>query len=75
MSILPNQVRDLIKEARFYVVFQDGSWRTATDEQWKSEQLWKLRPKRTFWFGGPEALDALEMVWGRYLDSKPEENP
>ena len=63
----------MVKESRFYVVFADGSWRTASNDQWKAEQLWKLKPVRSFWFGGADALQALEFVWARYLDNMPPE--
>lgn len=72
MSFLPTEVRTMLAKSRYYVVFADGSWRTASQDEWKEEQLWKLHPVKTFWCGGEEILTALELVYARYLlESKP----
>ena len=68
MSVLPKEVLEMFGTKRFYVLFADGTWRTVTDEQWKAEQLWKLRPVKTWWAGGEDELKALELAFARYLD-------
>lgn len=61
----------LFAEKRFYVFFRDGSWRTATQEQWKLEKLYQHQGiERSFWFGGEDAVMVIKKV-GKKEDDGP----
>lgn len=52
---------------RYYVVFNDGTWRTCEDNQWKEEQIWRRKDiKHTFWAGGECDVIAIRLLMERF---------
>lgn len=56
---------ELFGEKRYYIFFKDGTWRTATDDQWKKEQLWKLPIEASGHVGGEFDVRVLRAILAR----------
>jgi hypothetical protein len=56
------ETKALLQEKRYYVFFADGSWRTASADEWKVEQLWKLPIVSSGWEGGEFLVKVIEAV-------------
>jgi hypothetical protein len=53
---------ELLSENRFYVFFGNGTWRVATPDQWRLEQIYKQDVKRCCWLGGPDLQELLQKI-------------
>jgi hypothetical protein len=56
------QIEAQFGERKFYIFFADGTWRTVSADEWKTEKLWERELTGTFWAGGPFELRALRAL-------------
>ncbi len=64
---LPTEVAKLLATKRYYVFYEDGTWRTLTGDEWGVEQLWKLNPAKTGWEGGEFLISVIEAAFDRCM--------